>query len=150
MKEVGHQKKKYSKDPVCARKLLGHRKENYDKPVFEDNQQVVVYNTHKVDNCLIIINASFGNEGRFPQENMFKTIDKSKTGPEDTSYKLKRFTEKIIEDNNSRKCNNISTYKKADNKEIRIRGKDIQEKEDLEATYIFDKCSINEVLTSMP
>ena len=125
MKEVGHQKKKYSKDPVCARKLLGHRKENYDKPVFEDNQQVVVYNTHKVDNCLIIINASFGNEGRFPQENMFKTIDKSKTGPEDTSYKLKRFTEKIIEDNNSRKYNNISTYKKADNKEIRIRGKDI-------------------------
>ena len=150
MKEVGHQKKKYSKDPVCARKLLGHRKENYDKPVFEDNQQVVVYNTHKVDNCLIIINASFGNEGRFPQENMFKTIDKSKTRPEDTSYKLKRFTEKIIEDNNSRKYNNISTYKKADNKEIRIRGKDIQEKEDLEATYIFDKCSINEVLTSMP
>ena len=150
MKEVGHQKKKYSKDPVCARKLLGHRKENYDKPVFEDNQQVVVYNTHKVDNCLIIINASFGNEGRFPQENTFKTIDKSKTGPEDTSYKLKRFTEKIIEDNNSRKYNNISTYKKADNKEIRIRGKDIQEKEDLEATYIFDKCSINEVLTSMP
>ena len=150
MKEVGHQKKKYSKDPVCARKLLGHRKENYDKPVFEDNQQVVVYNTHKVDNCLIIINASFGNEGRFPQENMFKTIDKSKTGPEDTSYKLKRFTEKIIEDNNSRKYNNISTYKKVDNKEIRIRGKDIQEKEDLEATYIFDKCSINEVLTSMP
>ena len=150
MKEVGHQKKKYSKDPVCARKLLGHRKENYDKPVFEDNQQVVVYNTHKVDNCLIIINASFGNEGRFPQENMFKTIDKSKTGPEDTSYKLKRFTEKIIEDNNSRKYNNISTYKKADNKEIRIRAKDIQEKEDLEATYIFDKCSINEVLTSMP
>ena len=150
MKEVGHQKKKYSKDPVCARKLLGHRKENYDKPVFEDNQQVVVYNTHKVDNCLIIINASSGNEGRFPQENMFKTIDKSKTGPEDTSYKLKRFTEKIIEDNNSRKYNNISTYKKADNKEIRIRGKDIQEKEDLEATYIFDKCSNNEVLTSMP
>ena len=150
MKEVGYQKKKYSKDPVCARKLLGHRKENYDKPVFEDNQQVVVYNTHKVDNCLIIINASFGNEGRFPQENMFKTIDRSKTGPEDTSYKLKRFTEKIIEDNNSRKYNNISTYKKADNKEIRIRGKDIQEKEDLEATYIFDKCSINEVLTSMP
>lgn len=150
MKEVGHQKKKYSKDPVCARKLLGHRKENYDKPVFEDNQQVVVYNTHKVDNCLIIINASFGNEGRFLQENMFKTIDKSETGPEDTSYKLKRFTEKIIEDNNSRKYNNISTYKKADNKEIRIRGKDIQEKEDLEATYIFDKCSINEVLTSMP
>ena len=150
MKEVGHQKKKYSKDPVCARKLLGHRKENYDKPVFEDNQQVVVYNTHKVDNCLIIINASFGNEGRFPQENTFKTIDKSKTGPEDTSYKLKRFTEKIIEDNNSRKYNNISTYKKANNKEIRIRGKDIQEKEDLEATYIFDKCSINEVLTSMP
>ena len=150
MKEVGHQKKKYSKDPVCARKLLGHRKENYDKPVFEDNQQVVVYNTHKVDNCLIIINASFGNEGRFPQENMFKTIDKSKTVSEDTSYKLKRFTEKIIEDNNSRKYNNISTYKKADNKEIRIRGKDIQEKEDLEATYIFDKCSINEVLTSMP
>ena len=150
MKEVGHQKKKYSKDSGCVRKLLWHRKENYDKPVFEDNQQVVVYNTHKVDNCLIIINASFGNEGRFPQENMFKTIDKSKTGPEDTSYKLKRFTEKIIEDNNSRKYNNISTYKKADNKEIRIRGKDIQEKEDLEATYIFDKCSINEVLTSMP
>ena len=73
MKEVGHQKKKYSKDPVCARKFLGHRKENYDKPVFEDNQQGVVYNTHKVDNCLTMINASFGNGSRFPQGNMFKT-----------------------------------------------------------------------------
>ena len=79
-----------------------------------------------------------------------QNIDKSETGPEDASYKLKWFTEKIIEDNNSRKYNNISTYKKADNKEIRIRRKDIQEKEDLEEIYIFDKCSINEVLTSTP
>ena len=150
MKEVGHQKKKYSKDSGCVRKLLWHRKENYDKPVFEDNQQGVVYNTHKVDNCLIMINASFGNGSRFPQGNMFKTIDKSETGPEDASYKLKWFTEKIIEDNNIRKYNNISTYKKADNKEIRIRGKNTQEKEDLEENYIFDKCSFNEVLTSTP
>ena len=37
IKEVRHEKEKYSKDAVSANKLLVHHKENYDKPVTEDN-----------------------------------------------------------------------------------------------------------------
>ena len=142
------EKEKYSKGAVCTKKLLEHDKENYDKPVTEDNQQGPVYNIHKTENCLILINASFGNESRLQQGNMLKTIDKSETGREDASCKLKCFTEKIIQNNNSKRYN-ISLYKKVDNEEIKIRGKDLQEKEDMEETHNFDKRSINEVLTSM-
>ena len=60
---------------------------------------------------------------------MFKTISQSETEREDPSYKLKGFTEKITQDNDSKKYNNISQYKKADNEEIRMRGKDLQEKQ---------------------
>ena len=73
-------------------------------------------------------NASFGNESRLQQRNMLKTIGKSETGREDASCKLKDFTEKVIQDNNSIKYNNMSLCKKADNKVIRIRGKDLKKK----------------------
>ena len=148
MKEIRHQKEKYSKGAICANKLLGHHKENYDMPVTEDNQHGPVYNIHKAENCLIMINVSFGNESRLQQGNMFKTIEKSGTGREDAFDKLKGFTERITQDNYSKKCNHISTYKKADNEEIRVRRKDVQEKEDMEETRNFKKRGINEVLTS--
>ena len=119
-------------------------------PVTEDNQHGPVYNIHKAENCLIMINVSFGNESRLQQGNMFKTIDKSETGRDDASDKLKGFTEKISQENSSKKYNNISTYKKADNEEIRMRGKDLQEKKDMEETHNFNKCSINAALTSTP
>ena len=48
-------------------------------PVTEDNELRAVYNIHKAENCLILINASFGNESRLQKGNMFKTIDKSKS-----------------------------------------------------------------------
>ena len=150
MKEVRHQKEKYSKAAVCAKKLLGHHNENYDKSVTEDNQHGPVYNIHKAKNCLIITNVSFGNESRLQQGNMFKTTDESETGREDASDKLKGFTENITRNNNIKKHSNKSTYKKADNEEIRMRGKDLQEKEDMEETLNFNKRSINEVLTSTP
>ena len=119
-------------------------------PVTEDNQHGPVYNIHKAENCLIMINVSFGNESRLQQGNMFKTIDKSETGRDDASDKLKGFTEKITQENSSKKYNNISTYKKADIEEIRMRGKDLQEKKDMEETHNFNKCSINAALTSTP
>ena len=149
MKKVRHQKEKYSKGAVCTKKLLAHHNENYDKSVTEDNQHGPVYNIHKAENCLIMINVLFGNESRLQQGNMFKTIDKSETGRENASDKLKGFTEKITQDNNSKK-HNKSAYKKADNEEIRMRGNDLQEKEDMEETHSFNKRSINEVLTSTP
>ena len=150
MKEVRHQKQKYSKGAVCANEFLGHRKENYDMPVTEDNQHGPVYNIHKAENCLIMINVSFGNESRLQQGNIFKTIEKSETGREDAFGKLKGLIEKITQDNNSKKYNNMSTYKKADNEEINMRGKDLQEKEDIEETHNFNKRIINEALTSTP
>ena len=73
MKEVRHQKEKYSKGAVCAKKLE-HHKENYDMLVTEDNQYGPVYNIHKAKNCLIMIKT------RLQQGNMFKTIDKSEAG----------------------------------------------------------------------
>ena len=78
MKEVRHQNEKYSIGAVNAKKLLGHHKENYTKPMIstEDSQ---------AENCLIMLNVSFGNESRFQQGNMFKTIDKSETRREDAS-----------------------------------------------------------------
>ena len=48
-------------------------------PVTEDNELRPVYNIHKAENCLILINASFGNESRLQKGSMFKTIDKSKS-----------------------------------------------------------------------
>ena len=84
---------------------------------------------HKADNCLIMKNASFGNESRLQQGNILKTIGKSETGREDASYKLKGFTEKVIQDNSIKY--NMSLCKKADKEVIRIRGKDLQEKEDM-------------------
>ena len=77
---------------------------------------------HKADNCLIMKNASFGNESRLQQM-------QSETGREDASYKLKGFTEKVIQDNSIKY--NMSLCKKADKEVIRIRGKDLQEKEDM-------------------
>ena len=148
MKVVRHHKEKYSKGAICAKKLLGHHRENYDMPVTEDNQHGPIYNIHKAENCLIMINVSFGNESRLQQGNIFKTIEQSETGRDDAFDKLKDFTERITQDNNSKKCNHISTYKKADNEEIRVRGKDVQEKEDMEETCNFNKRGINEVLTS--
>ena len=94
MREVRHQKEKYSKGSVCAKKLLGHHKEKSDVTVTEDNQHGPAYNIHKAENCLIMINVLFGNENRLEQGNMFKTINKSETGREDTFNKLS-FTEKI-------------------------------------------------------
>ena len=64
MKEVRHQKEKYSKGSVYAKKLLGHHKENSDATVTEDNQHGPLYNIQKAENCLIMINALFGNESR--------------------------------------------------------------------------------------
>ena len=121
---------------------MGHHKENYDMLVTEKNQRGPVHNIHKAENCLIMINVSFGNESRLQQGNIFKTIEKSETGREDAFGKLKGLIEKITQDNNSKKYNNISTYKKADNEEINKRGKDLQEKEDIEETHNFNKRSI--------
>ena len=64
MKEVRHQKEKYSKGSICAKKLLGHHKEKSDVTVTEDNQHGPAYNIHKAENCLIMINVLFGNESR--------------------------------------------------------------------------------------
>ena len=121
---------------------MGHHKENYDMLVTEKNQRGPVHNIHKAENCLIMINVSFGNEKRLQQGNMFKTTEKSETGRDDAFDKLKGFAENITQDNNSKKYNNISMYKKADNGEIRKRGKDLQEKEDIEETHNFNKRSI--------
>ena len=93
-------------------------------PVTEDNEHRPVYNIHKAENCLILINASFGTESRLQKGNTFKTIDKSKNSARGCIRQIKGLYGK----DHSRqqwKYNNISTYKKADNEEIRMRGKDL-------------------------
>ena len=61
----------------------------------------------------------------FKKETCSKPQVNLKTVLEDAFDKLKGFTEKITQDNNSKKYNDISTYKKADNEEIRMRGEDL-------------------------
>ena len=94
-------------------------------PVTEDNEHRPVYNIHKAENCLILINPSFGNESRLQKGNMFKTIGKSKNSARGCIRQIKGLYGKDHSRNNSKKYNDISTYKKADNEEIRMRGKDL-------------------------
>ena len=72
MKEVRYQKEKYSKDAVCAKKLLGYHKENYVMPVTEENEHRPVCNIREAKNCLIMINVSLGSKRRLQQGKIFK------------------------------------------------------------------------------